>query len=479
MRAGARGCRWRQRDLLHRGRAGDGLGERRHVCSLKRRPGSADVRRQAAASSAAVSQLPLVLVAGDRRRGQRPAQCGQRDHDELVWNDAAAQLDPPVAAGRVICSTAQLPARRRTQRPCRPRCVSMLWTSLPGYAIYCSANEPNCVSDLNSDPLEALGGTSAATPLLAGGLAIIDEKLKAAHKQPLGLVNLLLYAILRSDDPGVSNVTHLNDVGLDIGNHRRLAAGTARAWVTEALRHREHDQILDSLPRRSPSRRSRHACARPAAEVPGARAWAGNQGDRRVLGLVRDRCLRARLYRPRESIRGELICCRLSNRATARCRGGSRAKERTAALRARARNGCDREDRGRAVQRGGVRCFFLGSGWLDRLCMCARRKCDDWRLINTVGAGACRPDRRRTAGGSWPVIRCRTGSSSSATRNGRSPAGRSASRRTPARPPACRRDAVAVDAEVVTDLGVRRFGEQRSRSAPSCHNLSPPDSRFT
>ena len=67
----------------------------------------------------------------------------------------------------------------------------MLSDIAPGYAIYCSASEPNCISDVNSDPWEALGGTSAATPLLAGGLAIIDQKLKAAGKQPLGLVNPL------------------------------------------------------------------------------------------------------------------------------------------------------------------------------------------------------------------------------------------------------------------------------------------------
>ncbi len=73
--------------------------------------------------------------------------------------------------------------------------VSMLSDIAPGYAIYCSASEPNCISDVNSDPWEALGGTSAATPLLAGGLAIIDQQLKAAGKQPLGLVNPLLYSI--------------------------------------------------------------------------------------------------------------------------------------------------------------------------------------------------------------------------------------------------------------------------------------------
>ena len=156
---------------------------------------------------------------------------------ELVWNDAAAQ--PGSAGGGGTSDLFNRPNFQRGSTNANGRAVpdvSMLSDIAPGYAIYCSANEPNCVSDLNSDPWEALGGTSAATPLLAGGLAIIDQKLKAAHKQPLGLVNPLLYAISRSHVPGVfSDVTQFgNDVGLDIGNHKALGCCTARAGYDEA-----------------------------------------------------------------------------------------------------------------------------------------------------------------------------------------------------------------------------------------------------
>ena len=156
---------------------------------------------------------------------------------QLVWNDAAAQ--PGSAAGGGTSDLFNRPNFQRGSTNANGRAVpdvSMLSDIAPGYAIFCSANDPNCISDVNSDPWEALGGTSAATPLLAGGLAIIDQKLKAAHKQPLGLVNPLLYAISRSHVPGVfSDVTQFgNDVGLDIGNHRALGCCTARAGYDEA-----------------------------------------------------------------------------------------------------------------------------------------------------------------------------------------------------------------------------------------------------
>ncbi len=157
--------------------------------------------------------------------------------NELVWNDAAAQ--PGSAGGGGTSDLFNRPNFQRGSSNANGRAVpdvSMLSDIAPGYAIYCSASEPNCVSDLNSNPWEALGGTSAATPLLAGGLAIIDQKLKAAGKQPLGLVNPLLYSISRSHVPGVfADVTQFgNDVGLDIGNHKALGCCTARAGYDEA-----------------------------------------------------------------------------------------------------------------------------------------------------------------------------------------------------------------------------------------------------
>jgi subtilase family serine protease len=70
--------------------------------------------------------------------------------------------------------------------------VSMLADIVPGYSIYCTAGPPDCDP---STPWLAVGGTSAATPLLAGGIALVDEQLHAHEQANLGLVNPLLYRL--------------------------------------------------------------------------------------------------------------------------------------------------------------------------------------------------------------------------------------------------------------------------------------------
>ena len=156
---------------------------------------------------------------------------------QLVWNDAARQ--PGSAGGGGTSRLFNRPNYQRGSANAKGRAVpdvSMLSDIAPGYAIYCSANDLNCISDVNNSPWESLGGTSAATPLLAGGFAIIDQQLAAAHKQPLGLVNPLLYSLYRSHAAGVfSDVTQFgNDVGFDFGNHKALGCCTARVGYDEA-----------------------------------------------------------------------------------------------------------------------------------------------------------------------------------------------------------------------------------------------------
>jgi subtilase family serine protease len=157
--------------------------------------------------------------------------------NQLVWNDAAAQ--PGSAGGGGTSDLFNRPNYQRGSTNANGRAVpdvSMLSDIAPGYAIFCSADDPNCLSRANANPWEALGGTSAATPLLAGGFAIIDQRLRAAHKHPLGLVNPLLYSLSRSHAPGVFyDVTQFgNDVGLDVGNHKSLRCCSARVGYDEA-----------------------------------------------------------------------------------------------------------------------------------------------------------------------------------------------------------------------------------------------------
>jgi subtilase family serine protease len=75
--------------------------------------------------------------------------------------------------------------------------VAMLADTSPGYAIYCTA-KGDCQDAPPTGPWGEFGGTSAGTPLLAGGLALIDEGLRKSGRQDIGLANPLLYKIAAS-----------------------------------------------------------------------------------------------------------------------------------------------------------------------------------------------------------------------------------------------------------------------------------------
>ncbi len=99
--------------------------------------------------------------------------------------------------------------------------VSMLADGLPGYAIYCSP--PACASppgELNPGWID-VGGTSAATPLLAGAVADADQEAARHHQPPLGFVNPLLYDVARALRLGV--VRDVRQGNNDLG---KLITGT-------------------------------------------------------------------------------------------------------------------------------------------------------------------------------------------------------------------------------------------------------------
>ena len=75
--------------------------------------------------------------------------------------------------------------------------VAMLADTSPGYAIYCTA-KGDCQDAPPTGPWGEFGGTSAGTPLLAGGLAVIDEALRKNGRQDIGLANPLFYKIART-----------------------------------------------------------------------------------------------------------------------------------------------------------------------------------------------------------------------------------------------------------------------------------------
>ena len=96
--------------------------------------------------------------------------------------------------------------------------IAALADVTPGYAVYCS--RPSCPA-VGYYPV---GGTSAATPLLAGGVALANQAAAEAGQANLGFLNPLLYEIGTGDSPGqlFYDVTEGNN---DLGTLIPAAAG--------------------------------------------------------------------------------------------------------------------------------------------------------------------------------------------------------------------------------------------------------------
>jgi subtilase family serine protease len=90
--------------------------------------------------------------------------------------------------------------------------VSGLADLIPGYAIYCTS--PECKSEeLPQGGWQTVGGTSAATPLYAGGVILADGYEAAHGAPPLGFLNPLVYEVGREARKGhVSGGNFLRDV---------------------------------------------------------------------------------------------------------------------------------------------------------------------------------------------------------------------------------------------------------------------------
>jgi subtilase family serine protease len=117
--------------------------------------------------------------------------------------------------------------------------VAGLADAYPGYTIYCTA--PECHSELvPNGGFQTIGGTSAATPLFAGGVILADNYADAHNSPALGFLNPLLYEAGREQMAGksggnvLSDVVHGNsDLGTvlpaDAGGGKPLGGWSARA----------------------------------------------------------------------------------------------------------------------------------------------------------------------------------------------------------------------------------------------------------
>jgi subtilase family serine protease len=187
---------------------------------------------------------------------------------QIVWNDTS--LQPGAAGGGGTSQLFKRPSYQKgtvtKNRRFLPD-VSMLADIAPGYTVFCSAT-PDCVNSESTNPWQTVGGTSAATPLLAGGLAVVDEALRLNGRHGVGFANPLLYKIGRNRALRGLVFSDVQEFSNDIGpfitrGHRSLGcckAGPgfdrASGWgsvnlagLTSAAEQLIHPRVGLSLPR--------------------------------------------------------------------------------------------------------------------------------------------------------------------------------------------------------------------------------------
>ena len=187
---------------------------------------------------------------------------------QIVWNDTS--LQPGAAGGGGTSQLFKRPSYQKgtvkKNRRFLPD-VSMLADIAPGYTVFCSAT-PDCVNSESTNPWQTVGGTSAATPLLAGGLALVDEALRLNGRHGVGFANPLLYKIGRNRALRGLVFSDVQEFSNDIGpfitrSHRSLGcckAGPgfdrASGWgsvnlagLTSAAEQLIHPRVGLSLPR--------------------------------------------------------------------------------------------------------------------------------------------------------------------------------------------------------------------------------------
>ena len=153
---------------------------------------------------------------------------------QLVWNDSNKFAHTGGGGGYSILHrrpSYQNAVVARGQRALPD--VAMLADVAPGYTIYCTANTSGC----RTPGWNRIGGTSASAPLLAAGIALVDQDLNRNSRQLVGFANPLLYDLGNSAQGAsvFSDVTqYSNDVGATFGDRQPLGCCTARTGFDEA-----------------------------------------------------------------------------------------------------------------------------------------------------------------------------------------------------------------------------------------------------
>jgi subtilase family serine protease len=125
--------------------------------------------------------------------------------DETPWNDLPS-VPEGLAAGGGFGRFLTRPPYQRGLGPWGNHRgypdVALIADTYPGIATYCNLRNGNCELHGRGNPFESGGGTSYATPLLAGIVALADQRLLAAGRPPIGFANPLLYRLGRNGGQG-------------------------------------------------------------------------------------------------------------------------------------------------------------------------------------------------------------------------------------------------------------------------------------
>jgi kumamolisin len=128
--------------------------------------------------------------------------------DETPWNDRSFAPKLGLGGGGGFSRYVRAPWFQRNLGQGAMRAdpdVALIADPFPGIAIYCNepASRQSCDESRPGNPFIAGFGTSAATPLFAGIVALADQRLLAAGRPALGFVDPLLYELGREGGKGV------------------------------------------------------------------------------------------------------------------------------------------------------------------------------------------------------------------------------------------------------------------------------------
>ena len=151
------------------------------------------------------STSPYVTAVGGTNLVLRDSN---RIRNQLVWNDSPLQAAGggggfSVLSAKPWWQRGVKGARRGIagQRTDGARAVpdlAALADVTPGYALYCPAAVCGSIPGQQFPGWTAIGGTSAATPLTAGGIALLNESARRHGQENLGFLNPLLYRLGQS-----------------------------------------------------------------------------------------------------------------------------------------------------------------------------------------------------------------------------------------------------------------------------------------